>query len=114
MALDIYLSTRNFFALHMVTATQAIRICSEFIDNKLALAALTGGLLAAHKVVGSPCINREKAMLMSNSLGLEHAYKYAWTCLSEYRHYGGARYAEEIIDLRKLEFIPHWCASDEI
>ena len=62
VALDVFRSTRNFFALHMVTVTQAVRICSELVDKNLALAALTGGLLAAHQVVGSPSFNRDYSM----------------------------------------------------
>ena len=113
-ALDIYRSTRNFFALHMVTATQAVRICSEFVDKRLAHAALSGGLLAAHKVVGSPDFDRDNPMPMPDSLDREHTYKYAWTCLSEYRHYGDDRYIEEIKMLRESGLIPQWCAGDEV
>jgi hypothetical protein len=114
IALDIYRSTRNFFALHMVTATQAVRICFEFVDKRLALAALTGGLLAAHQVVGSPGFDRDNPIPVPNRLDEEHAYKYAWACLSEYRHYGDVRYAEEIQGFRKNGLIPQWCADDEV
>lgn len=114
VALDIFRSTRNFFALHMVTATQAVRICSEFIDKKLALAALTGGLLAAHQVVGSPDFDRDHSMPVNDSLSDEHTYKYAWACLSEYRHYGDNRYLEEIQGFRQSGLIPQWCAADEV
>jgi hypothetical protein len=113
VALDIFRSTRDFFALHMVTATQAVRICSEFIDKKLALAALTGGLLAAHQVVGSPDFDRGHSMPVNDSLDDEHNYKYAWACLSEYRHYGDVRYLEEIQGLRQSGLIPQWCAAEE-
>ena len=114
ISLDIYRSTRNFFALHMVTATQAVRICSEFIDKKLALAALTSGLLAAHQVVGSPDFDHNHAMPVNDRLGDEHNYKYAWACLSEYRHYGDDRYLGEIRELRKSGLIPRWCAANEV
>jgi hypothetical protein len=114
IALDIFRSTRNFFALHMVTATQAVRICSEFIDKKLALAALTGGLLAAHQVVGSPDFDRNHSMPVNDRLDDEHNYKYAWACLSEYRHYGDDRYLEEVQGLRQSGLIPQWCAVDEV
>jgi hypothetical protein len=113
VALDIFRSTRDFFALHMVTATQAVRICSEFIDKKLALAALTGGLLAAHQVVGSPDFDRGHSMPVNDRLDDEHNYKYAWACLSEYRHYGDVRYLEEIQGLRQSGLIPQWCAAEE-
>jgi len=114
IALDIFRSTRNFFALHMVTATQAVRICFEFIDKKLALAALTGGLLAAHQVVGSPEFDRDHSMPVNDRFDDEHNYKYAWACLSEYRHYGDDRYLEEIQALRQSGLIPQWCAADEV
>jgi hypothetical protein len=114
IALDIFRSTRNFFALHMVTATQAVRICSELIDKKLALAALTGGLLAAHQVVGNPDFGQDHSMPVNNGLSDEHTYKYAWACLSEYRHYGDNRYLEEIEGFRQSGLIPRWCAADEV
>ncbi len=113
-ALDIYRSTRNFFALHMVTATQAVRICSTYVDTNLALAALTGGLLAAHKVVGSPNFDRNDPKTFAVSPDQEHAYKYAWTCLSEYRNYEDKRYLEEILELRNRGYIPNWCAAEQV
>ena len=113
-ALDIYRSTRNFFALHMVTATQAIRICSGVINERLALAALTGALLAAHQVVGSPAFDRDKPLSIPDNLDREHIYKYAWACLSEYRQYGDARYIEEIRGFRNKGLLPEWCAIQEI
>ena len=114
IALDIYRSTRNFFALHMVTATQAARICSEFVDRRSVLAALTGGLLAAHRVVGSPDIDRDTPMAVPDELDREHRYKYVWACLSEYRHYRDERYAEEIRGFRDKGLVPAWCAAGEI
>jgi len=114
LALDIYRGTRNFFALHMVTAAQAVRICSRLIDEKLAVAALTGALLAAHRVVGSPCFDRNHAMSVPDRLDREHTYKYAWACLSEYRHYGDERYADEIRGFRDKGLIEDWSAKNEI
>jgi len=114
VALDIYRSTRNFFALHMVTATQAVRICSKLLETRGMLAALTGGLLAAHRVVGSPDFDRAGPAPMPDRLDKEHTYKYAWACLSEYRQYRDERYAQEILDLRDKGLIPAWCAKYEI
>ena len=90
-ALDVYLGTRDFFALHMVTATHASRLCLPFLDEKACLAALTGALLAAHLVVGSPDFGK---VLPVVSQGEDHDLKYAWSCLSEYRAHGDARYLE--------------------
>jgi len=75
---------------------------------------LTGGLLAAHKVVGSPNFDQDNPMPMPNSLDQEHTYKYAWACLSEYRHYGDDRYIEEIKMLRESGLVPLWGAGDEV
>lgn len=113
-ALDIYRSTRNFFALHMVTATQAVRVCSPLVDEELAVAALTGALLAAHKVVGSPDFDRDGVMPVPDRLDREHTYKYAWACLSEHRHYGDERYADEIRGFREKGLIADWSARDEV
>lgn len=114
VALEIYLSTRNFFALHLVTGTQAVRICSEFIDDKLALAALTGGLLAAHLVLGSPGFGQADTMPTPDRLDREHAYKYAWACFSEYRVYGDPLYLDEIRGFRDKGLIPAWCAKRDV
>ncbi len=114
LALDVYRSTRNFFALHMVTVTHGIRLCQPMVETDLALASLTSGLLAAHKVVGSPGFNQHKPLPVSAQLDREHALKYAWTCLSEYRHYGDERYASELLSLREAGLIPSWCAASEI
>lgn len=106
-AFDLYRTTRNFFALHMVTATHAVRICSKLIDTKLAVAALTGGLLAAHRIVGCPRIDRFNPLPISDQLDREHAYKYTWTCLSEFRHYQDNKYADEIRQIRQVDFSYH-------
>lgn len=113
-ALRVYLSTRNFFALHMVTATQAIRICSRYVEESLATAALTGGLLAAHRVVGSPGFADGNPLPAPKQLDREHTYKYAWTCLSEYRYSGIDLYAQEIRLFREAGLIPEWCARADV
>lgn len=107
-ALDVYLGTRDFFALHMVTATHASRICLDFIDRKSGLAAVTGALLAAHLAVGNPSFKRQ---LPVSSQGEDHDLKYAWSCLAEYRFYGDSRYLGEIGSLKKAGLIPAWCAE---
>ena len=108
LALDVYLGTRDFFALHMVTATHASRICLPYLDEKSGLAALTGALLAAHIVVGSPHFHTRAALV---SQGEDHDLKFAWSCLSEYRCYGDERYLEEIRLLKDAHLIPAWCAD---
>ena len=108
-ALDIYQSTRDFFALHMVTATQAARICAQMVDPQLVRSCLTGAILAAHKALASP-LNRVLQPL-SHSLDPEHNLKYAWACLSEFEAYGDPRYLEEVKALLENGLIPPWCAQ---
>lgn len=107
-ALDVYLGTRNFFALHLVTATQAVRICSRLVDEEVALSSLTGSILASHLALGSPTIGEPQPV--PDRLDREHTFKYAWACLSEYREYGDPRYLAEIRGFREAGLIPAWCA----
>ena len=108
LALDVYRSTRDFFALHMVTATRAARICTRIIDEDVVVAALTGSLLASHLIVGSPDFDRDNPVPLPRDIDLEHRYKFAWSCLSEHRYYGDERYAEEFRVLREKGLVPHW------
>jgi hypothetical protein len=112
VAFDVYLGTRNFFALHLVTATQAVRVCASIIGEKQVLAPLTGSLLAAHLVLGSPGF--KDPLKVPERLDREHAYKYSWACLSEHRFYGGKHYIDEIKTFRNQGLIPDWCAEKEI
>jgi hypothetical protein len=107
-ALEIYMGTRDFFALHMVTATQAARICARLVDPQLAMTCLTGAILAAHKAVGSPDFAEPKPL--NSSLDPEHSLKYAWACLSEFGAYGDPRYLDEVQAFRDRGLIPAWCA----
>ena len=52
-SLDVYLGTRNFFALHFVTGTQAARTCAPYVELSELLPAVTA-VQAGYLVVGSP------------------------------------------------------------
>ena len=107
-ALAIYQSTRNFFALHLVTATQALR-CSLTEDNmELGVSSMTGAMMASHLVVGSPAIG--DPVDVPTVLDPEHAYKYAWVCASEYQAYGNDAYLEEISKFKQAGLLPEWVA----
>ena len=54
VSIDIFRSSRDFFALHFVTATHAMRICRPYIDERVAEAALTGALISAYDIIGAP------------------------------------------------------------
>ena len=112
LALDLYRSTRNFFALHLVTVTHAVRICSPLVDANDLLSALTGSMLAAHRALGSPNFARAQPAPIPGRLDREHRFKYGWSCLAEYRSYGDPRYLEELLGFRQAGLLPDWCAAD--
>jgi hypothetical protein len=108
LSMDIYRSTRNFFALHMVTATQAARIVALIVDEALVLASLTGALLAAHRVVGSPDFDREMPAPIPDRVDREHTFKYLYACTSEFSAYGDQRYIEEVRGFKEKALVPDW------
>ncbi len=110
VALDVYLATRNFFALHLVTSTQAIRCAVPSDLQEHAIACQTGAILASHLVLQSPSIS--KPVPVPDQLDPEHALKYAWSCVSEYRAYGDGRYVDEIRAFRDKGLVPEWVARD--
>ena len=111
MSLAVYQSTRNFFALHMVTATYAARICAKYMDEEQALQALTRALLGAHLVVGSPDFDVDHPAPIPERLDSPHAYKYAYICLREFQHYGDERYLAEISGFKSKGLIPQWVVT---
>lgn len=111
VSLDLYRNTRNFFALHLVTASQAMRHCLPFVDNRHAVASITSAILAAHRALDCPTFNPDDPQPVPSSIDREHGYKYAWACLSEYRHYGDGVYAEELRAFCETGLVASWCTS---
>lgn len=111
-ALEVYRSSRNFFALHMVTATHAPRICARVVDPRLTLAALTGGLLAAHKIIDSPAYDAAIPAAVPNELDSAHIYKYVYSCQQEYKEYQDRRHLQEIKGFRQKGLIPPWAGKE--
>lgn len=109
-ALDVYRATRNFFALHLVTATQAARACVPYVDENVLVAALSGGILAGHRIVGSPHFEPDRPLPVPERLDREHALKYVYACHSEQEIYHDPRYAEEIAGCRAAGLVPAWAA----
>ena len=105
-ALSIYLGTRNFFALHLVTATQAARVIARTLGEEVILPSLTGAILSAHKVVGSPSFAETKAVPAQGDH--EHMYKYVYACVSEYEAYEDIRYLEEIRKFKQAGLVEDW------
>lgn len=111
LGLTLYRSTRNFFALHLVTATQAARTISEHIDAKhtaALLSALSGSILAAHRVLGSPTFERTLVQPAPTGLHEDHTFKYGYSALREYEQWADPRYREEIALFRAADLLPSW------
>ena len=105
VSLDVYRSTRDFFALHMVTATHAARVCATIVEHDLVLRSLTGALLAAHRALGSPVFDRNKPAPVPDDVDLVHGYKYLYACRAEYAAEADARYLEEIESFEQLKML---------
>ncbi|XOV87563.1 MAG: questin oxidase family protein [Pseudomonadota bacterium] len=111
LSLDIYRSTRNFFALHMVTATHAARVCAAFVPERLMLASLTGALMAAHRIIKAPAFEQPNRVAAPGTLDAAHALKYVYTCQAEYGAWGDERYLEEIDLFRRAGLVPAWAGQ---
>ncbi len=108
VALDAYRGTRNFFALHLVTATMAVRSLVRILPavEPLAVTALGSAIVASHKVLGNPAF--DEVLPAPKVLDPEHAYKYAYVCKSEYAATGDSRYLEEIEGFKDAGLIAAW------
>ena len=113
-SLKLFRGTRNFFALHLVTATQAMGVCLErlTLDEQAALEGLSSAILAAHLVLAAPRGGEPKDPLPS--LDEEHVIKYCWACVSEYRRTGDPIYLEEIRVFKRMMLIPDWAAAADL
>ncbi len=116
VALKLYRSTRDFFALHLVTATQAVRVVTNSLTDEptrvKAVTSMARAILASHLVLGSPAFDATD--LPPAALDPEHAFKYVWACLSEYRHYGTAVYLDEIHAFKEAGLVPDWAAQEVV
>ncbi len=105
-SLDVYLGTRNFFALHFVTATQAARVCAPFVEEQALIQALTAGIQAGYLIVGAP--DFDQPLPPPKQLDDEHNLKYMYACSEEYRFYGDVRYREEMRSFVEAGLVPQW------
>ena len=105
-SLDVYLGTRNFFALHFVTGTQAARVCAPYVSMSDLIAALTAAIQAGYLVVGAPDFS--KPLPPPAQLDEEHNIKYMFACASEYREYGDPRYLDEMHGFVETGLVPNW------
>jgi hypothetical protein len=86
--LDAFHATHDFFALHLVTGSQAFRICSPWAGPR-AERVLSVALAAAYVVIGAPDVappQVEPAQLPVRELLAatdEHDIKLAYTCRSQ-------------------------------
>lgn len=109
LSLQIYRGTRDFFALHLVTATQAGRELARVVGEQPVVQALGPAVLAAHQIVGSPAFDTPLAA--PAGLDPEHGIKYVYSCLVEMRHRGSEVYAEEIRAFEAQGLLSGWVSG---
>lgn len=105
-SLNVYLGTRNFFALHLVTATEAARACRAYVSEAELVAALSAALRAAYLVLDAPNFNQ--VLAIPSRIDEKHAPKYVYACSSEYQAWGDPRYLEEINGFKAAGLVPDW------
>ena len=111
-SLAVYLSSRNFTALHLVTACHAWRLVEPWakLDERQARSSRRGlwrAWLAAWLSIGRPAADVaavhsgqaceadwQNASAALGSTPDEHRVKLAWTALDEWRHRGWCGYAQ--------------------
>jgi hypothetical protein len=105
-SLEVYLGTRNFFALHFVTATQAARMCLPYVEESLLVASLSAAIRAGYLAVDAPDFARP--LPVPEQLDEAHCIKYVYACGEEYQYYGDPRYREEMENFAAAGLVPHW------
>lgn len=105
-SLEVYLGTRNFFALHFVTATQAARQCLPYSSEPELVAALTAAIQAGYLLVDAP--DFAEPLPPPAQLDEEHCIKYVYACWQEYQHYEDSRYLAEINAFVAAGLVPDW------
>lgn len=105
-SLDVYLGTRNFFALHFVTATQAARMCLPYVEESVLVASLSAAIRAGYLAVDAP--DFAEPLAVPDQLDEAHCIKYVYACGEEYKHYGDRRYREEMVNFAGAGLVPGW------
>ena len=95
--LEVFHATHDFFALHLVTASHAFRICAPWAGpNSNSL--YSAGIGAAYLAIGAPAFDpvaRTTAILPIDALSMatdEHDIKLAYSCLAQSRAFGDPTY----------------------
>jgi Questin oxidase-like len=102
-SLEVFHATHDFFALHLVTASHAFRICSHWAGNDL-VGLYSVGLAAAYLAIGAPAfqaLTRLDGELPGDALATatdEHDLKLAYSCRAQARAFGDPTY--------------EWCAAN--
>lgn len=103
VALDLYLTTKNFTALHTVTGCHAARVLQPYVEDEiLYLRYFHQAFVAAYLSIGAPPIKTqetkndagqiEKIKTAARKASNDHDIKLTYTVLEEYKKYGSALY----------------------
>ena len=109
LALDIFASTHNFFALHLVTGAHAYRLLYPFAGEERD-AIFTLGILCGYAAVGAPVFVHHDSPEFSGPVSWlnlirddEHDAKLAYSADDQSRHWGDPAYrriAADYLDSR--------------
>jgi len=97
--LEIFAATSDFFALHLLTATHAFRVCSPWAGPHAA-GVFSVGISAAYLAIGAPAsrpLERADAAFALDRLaaeGDEHDIKLAYSCKTLGKELADPRYEE--------------------
>lgn len=92
LGLGLFNDTHDFFALHVVTGTHALGVCTDAIGLP-ADGLLSAGVLAAYVTIGAPRFD-STARPTPASVDDEHDAKLAFTCMDQARLLDSGRYRD--------------------
>ena len=92
LGLALFNDTHDFFALHVVTGTHALGVCTDAIGLE-ADGMLAAGFLAAYVTIGAPRFDPGAGPAPA-SVDDEHDAKLAFTCMDQARLLDSSRYRD--------------------
>lgn len=114
LLINLYAATKDFIALHMVTATHAMRIITPYLkDRKEALSYYWQSICAAYVAIGSPSVSAHSPIIdkfsyekiswpliftKATTATDEHVIKLVYTCYQEHSIYQNPLYGYIAVD----------------
>ena len=90
--LGLFNHTQGFFALHMVTGTHALGVCTEAIGKRMD-GLMNAGVAAAYLAINAPMFV-QTAQARPINMDFAHAVKVAFSCLDQAQRLNSTRFRE--------------------